>query len=335
MLPLLAVGAAGSIFGGIANYFANKSANDRAQMLQDKALQQWINLAIPDPEKQKVALEKFVLQGELDPKLEQAIQANPSEFETIVTSAETKAAQNRALSELSQIGYEGGLRLQDKAALQDAMLESQTKERANRLAIADDMAKRGMGGSGFEVAAQLSAQQGGADRNARNSLGIAAQAQERALQSIMQAGDLASKYRTQDFNEQSAKASAADKINLFNTQNLQDVRQRNIAAQNRANEMNLANKQNIANKNTELSNYQQEYNKGLIQKNFENQAKRLSGMSGQYDKQAQLELQGGQNLGNLFSNMGGAVSNVGTTMANRDYWDDYFKKKQPPAPPGF
>lgn len=314
--------------GAIGSYLANKSASDRAEMAQNKALQEWIAINIPDPERQKLALEKFVVQGELDPQLEKAIKADPSAFEQIVTSAEQKSSQMRALSELENIGYEGGLRLQDKAALQDSMLEGQVRDRANRDAISADMARRGMGGSGFEVAAQLQGQQSGADRDARNSLSVAAQAQDRALQAIMGAGDLATKYRTQDFGEQSAKAQAEDRINMFNTENLRDVQQRNIGSQNRAAEMNLAQKQSVADKNTQLSNYEQEYNKGLIQKQFDNEAKIAAGKTGQYAAQAQTAVDSGKNLGNLFSNVGGAASGAATTYANQDYWSDYFNKQK-------
>jgi hypothetical protein len=317
-----------SAASGIANAAANMSAADRAAALQDKALQEWMKINIPDPAQQQLAMQRFVDQGELTPQLEKAITQNPSEFEKIATSAGQKSAQNRALMELEQMGYEGGLRLQDKAALQDAMLEGQMQDRAEREAITADMARRGMGGSGFEFASQLAAQQSGADRDSRNSLQIAAQAQDRALQSIMGAGDLATKYRTQDFGEQAQKAQAADAINRFNAQNLQDVHSRNIATQNRAQEMNLADKQRISDANVNLSNQEQQYNKELLQQQFDNQAKLAAGKSGQYGQMAGTEQQKGQAIGNAFTNIGQAAGGALTAQANQDYWTKYLEEQK-------
>jgi|SRR6478672_1415521 len=324
MLEALAIGAG----TGIASYLANQSAADRAAALQDKALQQWISLNIPDPAEQKVVLDKFVSQGVLDPKLQSAIAQNPSEFQNIVTSATDKVAQNRALSEMENIGYQGGLRLQDKAALQDAMLQSQQQDRQGRDNITAEMARRGLGGSGFDVAARLQNQQSVGDRNAANSMKIAAGAQDRALQSIMNAGQLGTQYRTQEFGEQAQRANAADRISQFNTQNLRDVNAANIAAQNQAQAANLSNAQNIANQNTQLANQQQMYNKSLAQQQYENQLKKTQGQTGIYGQQGNLEMQKGQNTANLLGSLGGAAT---STLAQNDYWnkiDDYTKKQK-------
>lgn len=326
--PLIAAAGAAAIAGGIGSYLANKSAAERAEMLQNKSLQEWLRINVPDPEEQKLALKQFVVEGTLNPKLEKSIQADPSAFKNIMTDVTQKSAQNRALSELEKVGYDGGLRLQDKAALQDSMLESQAKERGDRMGISADMSRRGLGGSGFEVAAQLQGQQGAADRNARGSLDIASKAQDRALQAIMGAGDMATKYRTQDFGEQSAKASAQDKINMFNTNNLQDVQQRNVAAQNQAAAQNLSEQQRVSDQNTKQSNYEQEYNKKLLQQQFDNQVKKTAGISGQYGALANNAQQQGQNLGNLYTNMGQGVTGAATSAAQADFWNNYFKKKK-------
>lgn len=309
MDPLTGALAVGAV-SGIGSYLANQSAADRAAALQDKALQQWLQVNIPDPAEQKVVLDKFVSQGTLDPKLQSAIAQNPSEFENIVTSATNKTAQNRALSELEKTGYEGGLRLQDKAALQEAMMQGQQQDRAARQNISSEMARRGLGGSGFDVAARLQAQQASGDRNAANSLKIAGGAQDRALQAIMGAGQLGTQYRGQEFGEQAQRANAADRISQFNTANLRDVNAANIGAQNQAQAANLAAAQNLSNQNTQLANQQQMYNKNLSQQQFENQAKKTAGMTGQYGQQAGMALQQGQNTAGLIGQLGGSASNV-------------------------
>lgn len=313
----VALGAA----SGIGSYFANKSANDRANAISDEMMQKWLQLHIPDPVEQRLALEKFVTTGELTPAFEQAVAQDPSQFEQIVTNSEHSAAQNRALGELSKIGYDGGLRLEDKVALNDARAGSINREKAERMGIGDQMARRGMSGSGFDVAARLASQQGSADRESRASLQIASDAQQRALQAIMGAGNLASQYRTQGFNEQGQKATAADAINKFNTQNLRDVNSANVGSSNAANAYNFQNKQDISNKNTNLGNAEQQYNKGLQQQYYNNQMAQLKGASGHADNLAQGERIGGQLLGNTISNLGGAAADYATM-------EEYFKKKK-------
>lgn len=308
------LGGLAATAGGIGNYVANMDAADRAQVAQDKSLQEWLALQIPDPKEQELALQQFVSQGKLEPKLEQAIQQRPSEFEKVRASVTHKAAQNRALASLEKLGYEGGLSLQDKADLQDAQIRSNTEERSDRNAIIADMARRGQGGSGFALQAQLANQQGAADRDAQSSLSVAAQARARALEAIQGAGTLAGQQRSQDVGEQQAVARAKDAINQFNTSNLQDVQMRNINAQNKAQAQNLSEAQRLSDMNTNLSNEQQKYNKGLQQQQFENQMAIAKGKSNVYGNQAQMDVSRGQKEGNFFSNLGEGVKDTAAAI---------------------
>lgn len=323
MIPL-AVGLGVAAGTGLASYLANKSANDRAEMIQDRNFQDWMNLNIPNPEEQKIALQKFVSTGEMSPVMQHAISQSPSEFQKIVTNPAYQGAQNKALSQLSQIGEEGGLRLQDKVALQDARIQAQTRERSQRQGIADEMARRGGGNNGFGVAARLSGISSSADRESQAGLQTASDAQNRALQAIMGAGNLAGQYRSQDFGEQAQKASAADRINAFNTANLRDVNAANVGAENYSNEYNLKNKQRISDSNTQLANVQEQHNKGLVQQQYENQLSKLRGATGQSNEVAKTDQRGGQLTGNAISNIGGAASNYALL-------DNYFGKGSAPA----
>ena len=325
---LTAIGLGVQGLAGIGSAIANMSANDRAAAANDKAVQEWLKINVPDPAQQKLVLQKFVTEGALDPSLESAIKQSPSEFSKVVTGVQNKNAQQRALSSLQQIGDEGGLRLQDKAALTEANLDASTRARGERDAITSEMARRGLGGSGFELQAKLAGQQGDADRAARTSLGIASGANQRALQAISDAGDLGTKFRGQDFQEQSAKAQAQDAINRFNTANLQDVNQRNNAALNAAQKYNLDQKQSTSDQNTKLANYQQEKNTALTQQEFENQMAKAKGSSSLYGQGGQIAQQGGQIVGNTISNIGGAAANTANVAANYSLMDKYFNRKK-------
>lgn len=324
---MLAVGGLASLAGGVINAISQSSANDRAAMIQNENLQKWLQLNVPNPEEQKIVVQKFVQQGELDPRMQEAIKQDPSAFEKIVTNPTYSAAQDRALQQLEQIGEEGGLRLQDKAALQDAQQRAAVQERANREGIAAEMARRGMGGSGYDVAARLSGQQSVADRLGEDSLKTAAMAQDRALQAIEGAGNLGTQYRNQAFGEAAQKASAADRINAFNVANARDVNAANTAAQNRAQEMNLAAKQDVSNRNVDMTNQNRLRNANLIQQNYENQMRKMAGMSGQYEGLANTAQRAGQIAGNTASNIASGIGGAASSAAQYQYLDDYLKNK--------
>lgn len=325
----LGVGGLAGLAGGVGSYLANKSAGDRAKMLQELGVQEWLDANVPDPELQKIYLQKFVQQGTLDPHLEQAIKADPSAFEKIADNARYTRATDQALSQLENIGNSGGLRFQDEATLQKLMQEGQTNERSNREAINANLARRGLGGSGFDVAAKLEGAQSTADREASNRLEIAAQAQNNALRSIEGAGELGNNLQNSEFNRNAQKAQASDVMNRFNTENLRSVQERNVGYQNAAQAQNLAEKQRVADQNTGLSNQQQIANKGLLQQQYENKLKRAAGVSGQYNQQANTELQQGQNLGNFLSNTGQGLGSIAGGVANYNFWDKQFNKMKP------
>lgn len=322
----IGVGIAG--LAGIGNFLANASASDRAKAILDKNFQDWMALKVPDPEQQKIVLQQFVNQGTLSPVLQSAIKADPSGFSKITTSVGNQIAQNKALSSLQDIGESGGLRLQDKAALQDALIKSETQARGARDSIVSDMARRGQAGSGFEVAARIGGNQQSQDALANASLKTASDANGRALDAIMKGGELGTQYRNQDFQEQAQKANATDRINQFNTTNLRDVNAANTGLENRAQEMNLAQKQKTADQNTNVANQQEQYNKGLIQQNYDNQLKRLSGASGQAGALANQEQKSGALVGNAFSNTGNAGVGIASAASNQDFWDKYFQNQQ-------
>ncbi len=322
-MPWAAIGAIGSLGGGIASLIGEQDANSRAQAAQDKAFQQYMALAIPDPAQQKIAMQMYVSQGKLDPRLETVIKQDPSAFEKIVTDSNTKSAQSRALQQLQDDANSGGMNLQDKAKLQEALITNQAHARAEQQGIAAQMAQRGLGGSGFDVAAKLQGQQSSQDAQAKSGLQAAADAQNRALQAIQSSGQLAGQMQAADYSQQAQRAAAADRINQFNTQNAQSVAGRNVDTQNAADKYNLDRQQQIANANVDLGNKQDIYNTGLIQQQYDNKLKQTAGATGQLDKMANTAAQSGQAASNFASNIGSGISQGASAL------DDYFKKKAP------
>lgn len=319
---------AGSLISSLIGMFGGDNG---ARQYADKAIQELIKVNIPDPAQQQLALERYRSAGELDPKLEQAIKADPSAFEQVIKNQKYAQAQDRALGQLQSLGEEGGLSLSDKADLQEQMIANANKDKANRDAIADDMARRGQLGSGMALQAQLGGAQAAGDRDAQMRLRALGGAQDRALQAIQGAGDLAGKMQGQDFDRQSAVASARDRINQFNTQNAQSVQQRNVGAQNAAQAQNLQNRQTLMNANSDLANREQQYNKELYQRQFDNQMQKAGSMAGVYGNAAnQAQGQASQQR-QAWGALGSSLGQMGSSMQQQKNWSDWLenaKKKK-------
>lgn len=331
MDPLTVGLAGGSIISSLYGMYQQGQSADKAAADMEKAVQAYLSVHVPDPAQQKLELERFQLTGQLSPKLEHAIKADPSAFEEIVKNQKYSQAQDQALSQLQSLGEEGGLSLSDKADLQEQMMLNANKDKANRDAITDEMSRRGQGGSGMELQAQLSGAQSAGDRDAQSRLRTLGSARDRALSSIMGAGELAGKLESQDYQQKSDLASARDRINSFNTENARSVHQRNTGTQNDAEASNLAMRQRVSDSNTDLANREQQYNKELYQKEYDNKMQKASGVAGAYGASAAGTRQAGAQTAQQYGAIGSAVGQVGSTIQNQNNWDDWLesaKKKK-------
>lgn len=306
--------------GGVAGaFFGDRQAQaDRAaaRRAQADALAQYANISPPSIDDQNLDLSLFENIGALSPTLESNISMGPSAMENIALDPRLAQAQMGALEQLSQMG-EVGLLPGERAALNQARRAAASEAQAKSAQLMDEYARRGMGGSGAELAARLQAGQSAADRQSQESDRLMQMAQERALSSISGAGNLAGQIGNQQFGQQSDVAKAKDYINQFNTQNQQNVQQRNVQNQNQAQLRNLETSQDIANKNVSTKNYQQEKNKGLLQQNFQNQMNLAAGRAGQYQGMANNAQQNAANTANMWSNIGKGVDTAaGAYFAN-------------------
>lgn len=313
--------AGGSVLSSLAGAFGG----DDSQELRDKAVQELIKVKIPDPEAQKLALERYRSAGELSPELEHAIKEDPSAFEQVVQNTKYSQAQNQALQQLQSLGEEGGLSLSDKADIQTQEIANANKDKGNRDAITDEMARRGQLGSGMAMQAQLAGSQAAGDRDAQMRLQTLGSARDRALQSIQGAGDLAGKLGDQDFQQKSAVASAKDRISQFNTANAQNVQQRNIASQNAAQGANLEAKQNLMNSNVDMGNKEQQYNKELEQKRFDNEMQQAQAKANAYTGAAQgAQQQSAQNR-QAWGAVGSGLGQMSTGIQSQNNWDKWLE----------
>ena len=240
--------------------------------------------------------------AQLNPELETAVNLGPSEMAGIATDPALRQAQLNALAKLQEVGAAGGRDAQFLA--EQSQLESDINRnlRGQQEAIMQNLAARGSAGGGQELVARQMSAQDAANRQAQMAMDAKAQAQQRALQALMQSGQLGGQMQAQDFGQAAQKAQAADAIARFNAANQQDVMSRNIGAKNQAQQYNVGTAQNIANQNVGTKNQAQQYNLNLPQQQFQNQMTKSGALSNVYgnrgqrsdlERQREMQLVGG------------------------------------------
>lgn len=314
-------GIVGGALGGLAGLFGGKGKDSAAAQAIQEEIEQLKAIGIPSIEAQKITLEKYKSAGQLTPELEQVFTQGDSELKSIQEDPALRDAQKAAIAKLQDIGNSGGLTLEDRVALSTIQNQANTDDKARQGAILSNMAERGISGSGNELAARLASSQAATNRQANQDLNVAATAQKRALDAILQGGTQAGQLRAQDFGQASTVASAQDRINQFNTQNKQQVNAANTGINNNAQQVNLTSAQNLSNKNTDLSNDQQSFNTGLIQKDYDNRinkAKAIGGLNTDAAKATQDQnATNATAFGNTLTAAGGFGRQLGEYMDSR------------------
>lgn len=257
-----------SLFGG-GGSGENQAALDELKRVPLPILKEYY----PDLYKQVV---------ELNPEMESAVNLGPSEMAGIATDPSLRQTQLKALGKLQEIGDAGGMDAQFMSDSNQVLTDINAANQGREGAIQQNLATRGLSGGMSELVARNMSAQNASNQHAQSALDLKAQAEQRALQSLMQSGQLAGQMQGQDFSQASEKAKAADSIARFNAANTQDVNARNVASKNNAQQWNATSAQGAADKNVGTKNEAQQYNLGLSQQEFDNRMRKAGGVAGAY-----------------------------------------------------
>lgn len=293
--------AANRLTGAGTDLSGSKSADRQAEAALENLRQAYAGIETPNitPEAyqdlgtyatERVAMPEQLKFNLADPRLTQG-----TSFDKIALDPRLAGSQYSALDALNAIVKGGGMNAQEKADLARVQSEVAQADRGRREAILQNLGARGMSGSGMELLSQLQSNQAATDRASQSGLDIAGQAQQRALQAIMNQGNLAGNMQGQAFSQQAQRAAAQDAINKFNTDAantfalqqaqgaynagagnrnaMMDARQFNAAAANEAAKFGQGNRQNVSNMNVEARNT-------VPQQNFQNQITLAQGRAG-------------------------------------------------------
>ncbi len=224
---------------------------------------------------------------------------------------------------------ESGMSAIDQARLAEIQNQINQQNRGNQEAIIQNMAQRGLAGSGSELAARLNAQQGSAQAGFLAGSDIAGQAAQRAYDALQSQGAYASQLQGQQYGQMSNAAQAQDLINRYNNENtnqalMEDWRNRQSIAN-----MNTAAANQIAQQNTELANQERLYNTTQKPMNqYAMQSNQASMAQQGLGNQAQISAQ------NAASNMGFWGGLLGAGIQGGAYWAGQSAGKTPAASAG-
>lgn len=260
----------GAAIGGAAGFLMGK--DDKSSDYYEQMLKEAQGIPLPVLKEMHPELYKEIVS--MNPELETAVTLGPSASEGITLDPQHAQAQQAALQSLMDITANDGRDARFQADAQRLQNDVNQNLQGNSQAIQQNMAMRGMSGGMSEmVNRQMNAQQG-ANRQAQMEMDLNAQAQERALNALMNQGQLAGSMQQNDFNRQNAIAGQKDSISRFNAQNQQQVMSNNVGYKNNAQQWNAQNKQGIANQNVDLNNQAQQHNNNLGQQQYENELRK-------------------------------------------------------------
>lgn len=243
------------VVGGIIGRIASRGDRRKAEQAMQDAIAEIEKLGVPPELYKDFILDKFNSVGILSPELEDEITVGVSQAAQVQEDPALRGSQVQALEMLKERGR-AGLTAEDRAALSKIRRDVEGDRSARLERVKQSMAERGLSGSGAELAASLSAAQGGANLQQEEGERVAAEASRRALDALTRGADLASGIRGQDLTANTQRAQAADEFKKFDTANAVNRQTRNVASKNLAMAQNLENAQNIANRNVEMQNAQ-------------------------------------------------------------------------------
>lgn len=315
MLPAIVAGGA-PIVGGVVGHLLGAGDRAAAAKATADAIAYLESVGIPSIEAQQIIMTNPEFVGQFSAQQETAEQMGPSAMQDIQTDPRLQDAQMNALAQLQEQGT-NPLTDMEKASLNQSRRDVASEAQARQNSILQNMAQRGAGGSGAELAAQLASSQASAQRQGEEADRMKAMAQQRALQAISESGNMAGNIRGQAFGEDSAKASAMDAIAQFNAANRQNVQSRNVSSANQAGMREADMRQGLEGTRADNSNYQQQYNKQLLQQDYQNRlakaqslAQAKTGQAGQYQQQA-------AQTADMWSKIGTGVGQGAATFAKK------------------
>jgi hypothetical protein len=209
---------------------------------------------LPQFDMSKFTPETYKVVGQYAPKLAPLIrESDPTLVKNTAEGKEGRQAQLDALKRMKMVA-DGGADPLLSGALDEASQRSQIESQSREGSILQDFARRGMMGSGQELAAKLASQQGAMTESAASSRQAAIESYKNRLQALRDSASLGGDISRDEFNQQSRNADIINSFNQRLSANAQANANMNTGIINDGKYKNLMNEQDVANKNVSTAN---------------------------------------------------------------------------------
>lgn len=319
-IPLIAAATGAQLLGGLIG--ADQANKNRNAAEANAARAREIIGAVQVPELKEWLLQQYASAGDFTPEMIEALSLDPSAQGAISTNP---AERQKLVDQINRLitTSQTGTSPEDQAAYNLAIRNSAGQANAQQGAIMNNMAARGVGGSGIELAMRLDAQQKENDRLQQAALEEAKNKNAIRMQALEASTGALSNLRGADYQQALNLANANDAIAARNVQNAQNVGIQNTSNMNDAQKFNLANRQRISDSNVDINNKQSTYNSTTLpQSNFNNQMTKAGAMAGSYNQAADRQYQQAGQTAGMWSGIGQGVGTILTAAANKKKDED-------------
>lgn len=300
-----------NIFGGMvaANEQANAraAAADRIQQIADM----YNRINMPELGAEELNLEKFNAGQMVNNQMQDVNQLSSQDaLQNVNLDPRLKQTQMNALEILKKISGSGFTPDELNAMNQQReQREGDLTSKLKQLQQQQDM--RGVGNSDMALAQRMMEAQGSANRGAQDARDMQAQAFKRSLDAVSQGANLAGNIDATDYSRQAQLAQNLNsrELNNFNAKNT--IQGNNVDRFNNALSSNVNRLNTTGDKNVALSNDQQQYNKGLLDKRYNRQMDRTAAMAGVNRTQAGMDTAAGNARAGAIS---GVASGIGSAI---------------------
>lgn len=278
---LLAVQAA----SGIAQYLGSEKAR-KASAKERKDLAALLDrIQDPDFDFSQIAAPEFQVLQKYVPEVSDLVKEKAPELVRGDSQAarEGRDAQRALLRRYSALG-QGGMDIATKAAQQEALADTNRAWRGRMGAIEEEMASRGLSGSGQDILMRAMANQGAQAESARQARAATAESYRNRLEALRGAADVGGKIRGEEVALEQHNTGLINDFNERTTRALNDYNRNRDDTGNRAALYNQGEAQRIAEKNLgtgyDAQTRQRDYLNNLKQQQYNNAINRHGAKAG-------------------------------------------------------
>jgi hypothetical protein len=235
----------------IANQFLNQNSTNAANSGAAAGLNAYKNLTLPQIQQLLYTANQSTAANPYNAAQTGAASVGSNAYNNLNINPTAQAEELAAMQQLQGIADSNGLTPQTQAQLQQIRLQQQQTNQGNNGAILQNAQSRGLGDSQLNIAAQLAANQQGANSAAEQGAIAAGNQQQQQLNALNSAAALGGQVYGQQYNQAATTAAAQNALNAYNASNQQQSNLANQNATNTALNQGVANQQqtNLANQN--------------------------------------------------------------------------------------